>query len=481
MIFVAALSACAPADPNLFPEGFRFGTATAGFQVEAGCPTRTDCVDTASDWYQWVSDPALVAASGLHLSGDPITDGPGMWELFESDAETTAADGMDAMRLGIEWSRLFPTDASDATDVDALVARANPDAVQRYHEIFAALAANGVHPLVTVNHYTLPLWVHDGKDCHFNPDTCTATGWTDPATIAYIALYAGYLGREFGGEVDEWATLNEPMAIPLAGYLVPGPDRTNPPGLSRDGARAKLTIDYQIEASAAMWDALHTEDTADADGDGAAVTVGLVMNMADVSPRDASRDLDVLAAQHLDHAYHRVWLDGLVSGQWDDDLDGTFDRVRPELAGHLDWIGVNYYAQVAVGGTGSPLIDELPVFDFVPVLSWVPVGDGMERVLRQAASYGLPVIVTENGFSSDNADLRIASLEDNLDAVKRVIDAGGDVQGYYYWSYVDNYEWNHGMDMRFGLYTLGADKQREETPLMARYRQVATERRLTTD
>jgi beta-galactosidase len=467
-----------PAD--LFPDGFRFGTATAGFQVEAGCPTRTDCVDPASDWYQWVTDPDLQAEPGLYLSGDPLTEGPGMWELFEEDAARTAADHMDGLRMGIEWSRIFPADASAATSVDDLAPLADPAAVARYHEMLASLLDHGVHPLVTVNHYTLPLWVHDGKSCHLDPDACTATGWVDGDTSRKAALYAGYLGREFGAQVDEWATLNEPMAIPLSGYLVPGSDRSNPPGLFRDGARAKATIDHQIEGSAAMYDALHAEDTADADGDGTAASVGIVMNLVDIAPRDPSRDLDLRAADHIRHVYHDVWLGGLTRGDWDDDLDGTFDRVRPELSGRLDWIGVNYYAQVAVGGLPSPLIDEIPAFDFVPVLSWVPAGDGMERVLAEAASYGVPVQVTENGLSSDRPEVRIASLEENLAAVKAAIDAGQDVRGYYYWSYVDNYEWNHGMDMRFGLYGLDpVTKDRVETPLMTRYREIAAARSLT--
>src|SRR5688500_19053531 len=72
-----------PARP--FPEDFRFGAATAGFQVEMGCPTwpASECDDAASDWYQWVTDPAIVGSSALHVSGEPVANGPGMWETFE--------------------------------------------------------------------------------------------------------------------------------------------------------------------------------------------------------------------------------------------------------------------------------------------------------------------------------------------------------------------------------------------------------------
>lgn len=473
------LLACSPSDeaPALtrpFPEGFRFGAATAGFQVEMGCPTRTDCVDAHSDWYAWVTDPRIVEEDSLYVTGQTVEAGPGMWELFEQDVARMKADGMSAFRMGVEWSRLFPSPVPDDAAVDALDAYADPAATARYRAMFDALRAAGIEPVVTVNHYTLPTWVHDGVACHLDLETCPARGWVDPEVIVpRIATFAGWVGRTFGDQVDRWATLNEPFATTLSGYVQPGESRSAPPGRMLDAASTVASVTGQIEAHAAMFDALHLHDAVDGDGDGDAATVGIVMNMVDIQPKDPTREADVLAAEHMDFVYHRLFLDALTDGAWDDDLDGTFDRTRPELADRLDWLGVNYYNLVEVVSVApfKPLGDAVPVFDFLPEFSWDLHPEGIAAAVARASAYGRPIWITENGTPDvENAD---AALDAHLGHLWGALDGGADVRGYLLWSLVDNYEWNHGMDMQFGLYGLDpVTKARLERPVTARYRQI---------
>ncbi|MBN2798661.1 MAG: glycoside hydrolase family 1 protein [Deltaproteobacteria bacterium] len=467
------LLACSSPAPRDFPEDFVWGAAVAGFQVDMGCPTLApeDCEDRASDWYQWVTEPSLQGEASLHLSGDPVSDGPGMWELFEEDAARLGADGLGSLRLSVEWSRLFPDGAAErAATVEELDAFVDRAAAQRYHQMFAALSAAGVAPMVTLNHYTLPLWVHDGLACHRDLG-CEASGWLDgPRIERLMALYAGWVAREYGGEVDRWATLNEPLVIPLAGYLQPGEMRSNPPGVSMEVEAAIASICHQVEASARMYDAVHAEDRWDADGDGQNAAVGVVMNMIALAPQEEDDPADALGVAHCDFVYHRVFLDGLTAGAWDDDLDGTFDRERADLAGRLDWIGINYYNRVTVAGLPIALIPELPVMDFYPEFSWEPYPEGLGEVVERTASYGLPLWITENGtplVEEQGSELLLAHL-------RALAEADAQVEGYHWWSYVDNYEWNHGMGMRFGLYALDpVTKARVERPVMTTYRDIA--------
>lgn len=476
------LAGCSRGDA--FPKDFQWGTATAGFQVEPGCPTlsEAECVDSGSDWYQWVTDPALIAEDGLYITGDPLMDGPGMWETWESDAARMESDGLTALRMGIEWSRIFPDGAAETvTTVDELAALADPVAVARYHEMLASLDDHNIHPLVTVNHYTLPLWVHDGKACHESPDTCTADGWvTHDRIVPLISLYASYVGREFGSEVDQWATLNEPLAVVLSGYVAPGKDRSNPPGLSLDYQRAKSVLHNQILGHGAMYEALKAEDTVDADGDGVAADVGLVMNVTDIVPFAPEEPDDQEAVAHIDHLYHRMFLDGVTTGAWDEDVDGEFETTKPELVGHLDWIGLNYYTVVTVRGLPVSLSPDFPVANFYPEISWIPTPEGFDHVLTAMSRYNLPLYVTENGLSDPDPAYRSEILTGTLRVAQAQIDAGLDLRGYYYWSYVDNYEWNHGMsNYEFGLYGLdGAAKTRVERPVMATYREIIGDRGL---
>ncbi len=459
-------TACAPQPTHPYPEGFVWGSATAGFQVDMGCPTWDDaaCLDTASDWYQWVTDPEIVADTNLFVSGEDVRNGPGMWELFEQDVAQMQADGHSGYRMSLEWSRIFPdAAAADATTVDALEALADVDAMRRYREMFAALRAAEIAPFVTVNHYTLPLWVHDGAACNADLDTCTARGWLDADIIPRIALFAGFCARAFGGEVDRWGTLNEPFATTLSGYLLPSADRSGPPGV-RDAEATIATIRHQIEGSAAMYDAIHAEDRVDADGDGVDAEVGLVLNMVAIIPKDTEDPRDLASVEHLDWMYHRQFLDGLTTGAWDDDLDGVWDRERDDLAGRLDFIGINYYNRVEVDGIGIALFPAIPLLDFVPTFSWDPYPEGLAEVVGKAAAYDLPIVITENGTPHlDQAD---TLLVDHLVSLHAAIDAGADVRGYHYWSWVDNYEWNHGFDLRFGLYALDPDtKARTPRPV----------------
>ena len=179
----------------------------------------------------------------------------------------------------------------------------------------------------------------------------------------------------------------------------------------------------------------------------------------------------------MDHLYHRLFLDGLTAGQWDEDLDGTFDTIRPELSDRLDWLGINYYNRITVR-SWVPLISEVPAFDFFPETSWDPHPEGLGEVIDIGAAYDLPIMVTENG-TPYVADRGVEILEGHLTAMQGAIDRGADVRGYLYWSWVDNYEWNHGFDLRFGLYALDPEtKARTPRPVVERLREIARDNAL---
>ena len=458
-----------------FGADFIWGTATSGFQVDMGCPTLPDdqCVDSNSDWYQFVTTEENIDDSSLFISGDPVSMGPGMWETFEEDVARMESDGLGGYRMGIEWSRIFPDGAAEAaTTVEELAEYANASAVARYREMFAALNEAEIHPLVTLNHYTLPLWVHDGNSCQEDPLTCEASGWVNgERIIRLIALYAEYCGVAFGDQIDDWMTLNEPFATMLSGYLLPGESRSAPPGVFNDTEAGIAVMIHQLEGHAAMYDAVHAGDTVDADGDGAAATVGIVLNMVAITPKNPDNEDDVLGAEHVDYLYHGLYLNALTSGDWDDDLDGVPDRVREDLANRLDVIGINYYNQLTVMGLPIALIENLPISDFYPEFSWDPYTEGLAEVIERAGEYNLPMVITENGTPSVEDAPEI--LDGHLTSLRGAIEGGADVRGYYYWSFIDNYEWNHGMGMQFGLYELDTEtKERTARPVLERYREI---------
>ncbi|HEY8074379.1 MAG TPA: family 1 glycosylhydrolase, partial [Labilithrix sp.] len=162
-----------------FPANFVFGTAVAGFQVDMGCPTidAAKCEDRASDWYQWITTDRIENNPILFMSKDPPSKGPGFYETYDADLARASGElGNGAVRLSIEWSRIFPTPTFDANSHSALAAIASADGVAFYHRIFAAMKKRGLKPFVTVNHYSLPTWIHDGNACNISLDDCIAAG-----------------------------------------------------------------------------------------------------------------------------------------------------------------------------------------------------------------------------------------------------------------------------------------------------------------
>src|SRR5260221_5999434 len=357
-VLLLCLCACACGEDLAFPPGFLFGTAIAGFQVEMGCPTvpAAQCEDRASDWYAWITTPALLNDPGTYLAGTPPSGGPGFFELYPQDFDRARNElHSNALRLSIEWSRVFPVSTIGVSDLRSV---ASSNALAYYHALFAAMKARGLAPLVTLNHYTLPSWLHDAAGCKRDLQHCSPRGWLDAATVGEAARYAGFVAAEFP-EVQLWATLNEPFtAVVLAGYLLPSANRTNPPGVTLQWDAAKAVYAAEVNAHARMFDAVKTASPHS--------QVGIVYNVEAVSPKDPSRKLDVQAAADFSHLINQMFLDAVALG----DFDAAFDRHevhRDDLAGRLDFIGMNYYERATVQGLGNPPFpDQAPLITFDP-------------------------------------------------------------------------------------------------------------------
>ncbi len=482
-------------DPFRFPDGFYFGAATAGFQVDMGCPTLSDelCVDDQSDWYVYMTNDSMLTNANTYLSGDDPADvGPGHWELYENDYDLAANELKNNLfRMSIEWSRLFPQSTENAETYEELKALADPDALATYHAMFGAMRLRGLEPLVTLHHYTLPLWIHDAVGCTLDIDTCTEKGWLDPEkTIAEIAKYAGFCAREFGEDVDWWTTLNEPFAVLLSGYLQPTEARSNPPALMLDAEAAKTALTAMLDAHARMVDAVREGDAVDADDDGTAVRVGLVHAMAPVLPIDPENELDRQAVSNVFYLWNLLFLDGAALGREDPELDGT-SILREDWQGKMDFIGLNYKMSMAIGGSSSSLLPSLsPLLTLNPVsldLSRVQPRGLYELLLFLRQRYDLPIIITENNGQAlwkNDVDTEISLVVKNLQWCLKAIEHGVDLRGYVYWSFMDNIEWNHGAGIRLGLYSVDPEdptKARVARPTVPVYARIAEANALPED
>ena len=480
--------------PQAFPKGFIWGVAGAGFQSEMGGGAANS--DTKTDWWAWTHDAANIATH--HVSGDQPENGPGGWKTnFAADIANAKSIGMKSWRMGIEWSRIFPSSTSSVkigstvstANLKALDKLANKAAVAKYRAIITAARTAGMNPFVTLNHFTLPLWAHDpiaARDALATrrpddpvPASLTKAGWLSTSTVTEFRKYAAYAAWKFGDLVDWWSPVNEPMVVTVNGYAnVPGAIAGYfPPGAYCYRCAIKASENL-VAANAVAYTEVHAKDTKDADKDGKKSRVGLVQNMIHFVPSNAANAADVAATVHADQVFNRLSLDGMVKGIVDHNANGRVDagETDPNLANKADFVGVNYYYRGRVTGLGFSLSSAIPLLDFAPATSYAwdlnPTAaacptlcsdfgseidtDGFGAVLREAATYGKPLLIAENGMADSTDAKRPGFLVRHLDQVQKVASqkpGGVPVLGYYQWSLTDNFEWVAGYRPKFGLYS----------------------------
>ncbi len=406
-----------------FPESFRWGAATSAHQVEGG--------NTGNDWWRFEQIPGAIRG------GDRSGAACRHFERFDADFALAEADGHNAHRLSFEWSRLEPAPG-----------RFDAGAVAHYHAVLESLRRRGLLPIVTLHHFTNPLWLADEG------------GWEARTVVDRFEAFVRFCAREFGGEVDWWCTVNEPEVYAFRGWS----EGVWPPRV-RDDSRALGVIANQLEAHGRAYRVLHAEDRWDADGDGRAVQAGFAKHRPQLEALRPWHPLDQLVAYFerrvFNEAVERAAIDGVI----DLSIPGArgVRRELPELKGALDWYGLNYYTRWMVRAFGDPVHVARPGAR-VQDLGWEYHPAGLEQALLAAARFGRPILVTENGVADTNDTLRPRAIVEFAEAMHRAIAGGAQVLGYLHWSLLDNFEWSDGTHGRFGLYGVDfADDARPRT------------------
>ncbi|MBK8257678.1 MAG: glycoside hydrolase family 1 protein [Polyangiaceae bacterium] len=437
---------------------FRFGAASAATQIEDQ--------NTNTDWYVWT----LPKDQGGLGKGTFVGDAVKGYTLAEQDIDLMVEMGLDSYRFSIEWARVEPQ--KDQIDEAAL---------QHYSDFIDALIAKGIRPMVTIHHFSNPLWIDDPRDagCANGPTDQNLCGWNHPqggAMVAeQLAEHAKLIAERFGDRVDDWCTLNEPVNYLLAGYGV----GNFPPGKS--GILGNITEEFMpavrnfMNAHALMYDAMKDADTTDADGDGVAASVGFTKEagewVAAAENEISEAEVDVKAKEGVLWVYQYMFAEAFIQGGFDTDLSGDLDEPHPEWKGKLDWMGVQYYFRAGVTGSPGllPLVAATPcfgTFDFgacvppldptyaVPDMEYEHYPQGLYNVLSDFGKRWpkLPLTVTESGIATSVGARRAEVIVRALESIDRAQKEGVDVRGYYHWSLTDNFEWALGFKPHFGLY-----------------------------
>jgi len=402
------------------PPGFMLGAATSAHQIEGG---------THNDWTEWEKGRYPDGAPHV-LDGASAARADDSWNLWPADISALQLIGANTYRLGVEWSRLEPEEGAW-----------DQASAARYRQMLAALVAAKVKPMVTLHHFTLPLWL------------ARRGGWEWEGAPAAFAAFAARAAAAFGGEVDLWCTINEPNVFVAKGYLA----AQWPPGV-KDPSRAARVMAALMKGHALAARAIRAADTTDADGDGRPTSIGIAQNMRIFDPASMN-PIDGIVAGVADSFYNEAFSEAVATGRIRVHIPRVvdIDEPYPELEGTFDYLGINYYTRDFVIGHltgGEPYVvtapHELPRND----MGWEIYPEGLYRLLVRSAHYGWPLFVTENGIADGRGDRRPAFIRSHIFALDRARAEGVNVIGYLYWSLMDNFEWSHGYRGRFGLFTV---------------------------
>ena len=424
----------------VFPAGFLWGAATSAHQVEGH--------NVNNDWWAWEQAGRVKEPSGAACDH---------YRRFREDFDLAKQLGHNTHRFSIEWSRIEPREGAF-----------DEQAIAHYQDVVRALRERAIEPIVTLHHYTNPLWLS------------ARGGWATPQVVERFARYTRRVAEALGDQVRYWLTINEPMVYVHMHYL----EGVGPPG-ERNLHTGLRVIEHLIRAHAAGYHVLHEV----AKSRGQAAQVSLAAHCQPFVPCRRWWLPDQLIARLTQRIYNQDFLQALTDGRVR--LPGRRAIRVPEAAQTLDFIGMNYYGRIfmrlARGGGNQWAGARCSTRHHRQVrerngLDWDVYPPGILQVLRWSLPFKKPVLITESGICTTDDAQRERFILRHLAWVAQAIREGIPVIGYLYWSLLDNFEWAEGYGPRFGLVEMDyATQQRRVRPSARRLADICRTNRLPLD
>jgi beta-glucosidase len=380
-----------------FPQDFFWGAATSAHQVEGG--------NSLSDWWEYEISGKLKYKSGLACRH---------YELYSQDFDLAKELNHNCHRLSIEWSRIEPSEGKFSSEE-----------LDHYKKVIISLREHGLEPIVTLHHFTNPLWF------------AKLGGWTNKESVTYFLRYVAKVVETLGPYVKFWVTINEPIVYLYHSYLL----GLWPPQ-EKSLFKTKIAKDNLLRSHIKAYQLIHDIYNKNKLNK---PLVSIAQNMQAFVP--CVFDFrNKLAAYLRAKSYNLEFIE---------------DSIRAKA---FDFIGVNYYSRSLVDLKGWGIKNF--VMDVCEAsrsnldknsLGWDIYPQGLLSVLLSLKKYKLPVFILENGICTEDDSLRWDFIKEHLIKLNEAMNSGIKVLGYVYWSLIDNFEWAEGFAPRFGLVEVNYD------------------------
>ena len=401
-----------------FPKGFFIGAATAAHQVEGN--------NIHSDY--WAQE-LLPHSSFTEPSGIACDH----YNRYEEDIRLLAEAGLNAYRFSVEWARIEPEEGEfDASEIE------------HYRRVIACCRENGVEPIVTLMHFTSPVWL------------IRKGGWEAESTVEYFRRYAAYVTEKLGSELHYICTINEAnMGLQLA--TISKRFQLMAQQAAKNAKSAEGTVQVGMNFEKMM------ENMKYSAAENAGI-FGTPQPQIFVSSRTPEGDALVFRAHQaaktaIKTLYPNIQVgitlsvhdcqalpggESFAEAAWEEEFRHYLPYIRDD-----DFLGVQNYTRTLYGPQGqlpAPEGAELTQMDY----EFYP--EALEHVIRKVHDdFKGNLIVTENGVAISDDNRRVEFIRRALCGVENCVDDGIPVKGYCYWSLMDNFEWQKGFSMTFGL------------------------------
>ncbi|MBL4823497.1 MAG: beta-glucosidase [Colwellia sp.] len=410
-----------PVQSKMLSKDFIYGVATASFQIEGGKESRLPCI-----WDTFCSTPnKIIDGSNGEIACDH-------YNLWQQDVELIASLGVDAYRLSISWPRVI-TESGEL----------NQEGVNYYLNILDTLQSKNIKAFVTLYHWDLPQYLEDQG------------GWLNRETAYKFRDYANLISKAFGNRVHAYATLNEPFCSAFLGYEA----GIHAPGIIGKEFGKKAAHHLLLAHGLAMQ--VLAKNSPESKN-------GIVLNFTPCYPESDS-SADMKATAFADDYFNQWYIKPLFDGEYPEIMAQLPKENHPEIlqgdmeiiSHAMDFLGVNFYTRAIYRADADEHFLQIDAPEPKTDIGWEIYPQAFTELLVSLNNkYSLPPLyITENGAAMADKIVdgvvndidRIDYYQKHLNAVNDAIEQGVQVNGYFAWSLMDNFEWAEGYLKRFGI------------------------------
>ncbi|GAC1412046.1 MAG: glycoside hydrolase family 1 protein [Candidatus Doudnabacteria bacterium] len=370
-----------------------------------------------SDWWQWENSPQRISEiKKQNKNPEDYKSGIACdsYNRYEEDFDIAQSLNMNAQRISIEWARIEPFQG----DFDE-------QQIEHYRKVLNAIKSRNMKTFVTLHHFTNPIWFSE------------IGGWKEQGNVIIFLRYAQKVLTELHELIDFVCVINEPNVYASNSYMRGywPPQRTN------------FVLSQEVQKN---------------------------MLQAHIKVFELCKISEWKLKVGTAHAFRFIQAKGALK-IFEGVLKDFFYRSHLKKIEHFtDFYGVNYYSRMLFSFKAQFPFYEIETENETTDFGWEIFPDGLYEILKEIGLNKIPIFITENGIADSSDAKRKEFVSRHLAAVHKAIEKGINVQGYMYWSLLDNFEWAEGYTMKFGLVEIDRNNnlQRKLRPSAKYYSEV---------